>query len=656
MNASMHTRSTILRLSAVAMTICVTLITSASRAQEIKFSKHESPKARVLREEMIRERLNRGEERVQVLINLAQGDATQAVPDLNQLDHKAARKEMVKAKTERVVLRMSGEHVRVRRSLEMQATIWAEVTATGLAALQADPDVQSIEPVETMKLHDVQGATLMNALATRPQFGGVGVSIAIVDSGVDYRHSQLGGGGFPNAKVIGGTDTADNDNDPLPAAEAHGTSCAGIAAGDVATMGDYNGGIAPDSKIYAVKVEGADGVITDAALVAAWDWCVAHQQDDPNNPIMIISMSIGGGQEFSACDNQMPAFAQAARNATAAGITLFVSSGNNGFTDSIAGPSCLSDVISVGAVYDANVGYHGYQNCTDNSTETDQVTCYSNTAAILTLLAPSHDAFTTDIVGAGGYSSNDFSADFGGTSAACPYAAGAGAALQSAAKQQLGRFLTPAEVRQLLVSTGTAVADAKAGITKPRINLGQAIASLGNTPTPNPDPNPVPAPTPTPTPTPVGLDDEAEPNDTMEQAVFLNPGSYELQGLNNDYFSIETGRGMLTVTIQGPQGDLDLGVNFAAENARNAMTSEREDSNETVIVEVSEGEHVILVAPYQGRTSGYVLSIDFTPSITDLPACDGSMCGTCSPLAAMGMIMGLCGLGMGTQGRRRVRR
>ncbi len=627
-------------------------ISSFATAQEIKFAKHEAPRARVLREDKIRERLNRGEERVQVLVNLAQGDANQAVPTLASVDQKAARKELVKAKTERVLSRMAGEHVRVRRSFEMQATIWAEVTASGLAALQADPDVQSIESVERMELLDVQGGTLMNALSTRPQFGGAGVAIAIVDSGVDYRHPQLGGGGFPNAKVIGGTDTADNDNDPLPAAEAHGTSCAGIAAGDIATVGDYNGGIAPDSKIYAIKVEGADGVITDAALVAAWDWCVAHQNDDSNNPIMIISMSIGGGQEFSACDNQMPAFAQAARNATASGITIFVASGNNGFSDSMAGPACLTDVISVGAVYDANVGFHGYSNCTDNSTATDQVTCYSNTASFLTLLAPSHDAYTTDIVGASGYATGDFSTDFGGTSAATPYAAGAGAALQSAAKQQLGRFLSPSEVRQLLVGTGESVTDPKAGIAKPRINLGQAIASIGTTPAPAPTPNP----TPSPTPTPVGGDDTAEPNDTMEQAVYLAPGTYALQGNNNDYFYLETGHGTLSVTIQGPQGDLDLGVNYASENARTLTTSEREDSNETVIVNVSAGEHVILVAPYDGLTSGYTLSIDFTPSLDDIPACDGSMCGTCPPLLAVGMVMGLSGMGVNVTRRRRTMR
>jgi hypothetical protein len=107
------------------------------------------------------------------------------------------------------------------------------------------------------------------------------------------------------------------------------------------------------------------------------------------------------------------------------------------------------------------------------------VTRYSNTASFLGVLAPAHRAYTTDIVGAGGYSSGDYDTSFGGTSAACPYAAGAVAALQSAARSALGRFLTPAEVRATLVNTGDPILDTKTPITKPRVNLGHAIESLG---------------------------------------------------------------------------------------------------------------------------------------------------------------------------------
>lgn len=277
MTAKTHNEATkietmTIRAAATLAVLSAMTLAATAPAQEIKFAKHEAPMARVVREEKIRERLTRQDDRVEVLVNLAQSDANQAVPNLDRVDHKAARKQLVKAKAERVLSRMAEDRVRVKRTLEMQATIWADVTAEGLEALRADPDVESIEPVEQMEFHDVQGSTLMNALGTRPQFGGAGVAIAIVDSGVDYSHPLLGGGGFPNEKVIGGFDIGDNDADPFPIGEAHGTACAGIAAGNIAAAGDYNGGIAPDAKIYAVKVDtrGQQGV-SNAAQLAAWD-------------------------------------------------------------------------------------------------------------------------------------------------------------------------------------------------------------------------------------------------------------------------------------------------------------------------------------------------------------------------------------------------
>jgi hypothetical protein len=103
---------------------------------------------------------------------------------------------------------------------------------------------------------------------------------------------------------------------------------------------------------------------------------------------------------------------------------------------------------------------------------------YSNVASFLALFAPSHRAHTTDIVGSGGVP-GDYNPNFGGTSAACPYAAGAVAALQSAAQVALGRFLSPAEVRHTLTTTGDLVTDTKTPVTKPRVNLGRAIETLG---------------------------------------------------------------------------------------------------------------------------------------------------------------------------------
>jgi len=403
---------------------------------------------------------------------------------------------VVQAAQDRVINLLDPSKVKITRRFVYIFGFATEVTLEGLKELEALNEVATISKDGIVKAHLAQGIPLMSASTVRSTYDGSGMSIAICDTGIDTSHPRLGGGGSPifNSKVIGGYDTGDGDADPRPTAagSAHGTACAGIAAGDLGTVGDYIGGVAPKAKLYAVKIATGDtGSASFSAMIAGWEWTVTHQMDDPDNPIMIISTSFGGGQYSSTCDGASPAMTTAAANAVAAGITLFVSSGNDGYTSSMLFPACISHVNSVGAVYDANVGFHGYSNCTDPTTAPDQVTCYSDSASFLTLFAPSHDAYTSDIVGAGGYSSGDYKTNFGGTSAACPYAAGAAASLQSAAKAMTGSFLTPARVRELLTIYGDLITDPKAPtVTKPRINLQAAVDCIGCPPPPPPPPPP----------------------------------------------------------------------------------------------------------------------------------------------------------------------
>jgi subtilisin family serine protease len=343
-------------------------------------------------------------------------------------------------------------------------------TEAGLMALAAMPEVELIyeDGIEHIVLK--QGIPLMNASAVRSTYSGKEVAVAISDTGINYNHAMLGGGGFPNSKVIGGYDFGDNDGDPLDC-QGHGTSVAGITSGTQASgPGDYIGGVAHDSKLYALKiVAGCSGSASTSDIAASWDWAVTHKNDDPSHPILVINTSFGGTGYTTACDASEPLYAAAANNAVANGIAVFAASGNDAYTNKIARPACVSNVISVGAVYDANVGYHGYSNCTDSSTAADKVTCYSNSASFLDLLAPSHDAYTTAVDG--GYRTN-----FGGTSAASPYAAGAAAVLQDRAIAY-GGALTVAALKSAMVDHGDPILDSRNGITKPRVNVGNAVGS-----------------------------------------------------------------------------------------------------------------------------------------------------------------------------------
>jgi subtilisin family serine protease len=399
----------------------------------------------------------------------------------------------------RVIGRLGTAGMTVTQRFSYQFGFAARVTLEALKSIVDSPDVVAVEKDEILYAHLAQGIPLMNASTVRSSYTGSGLSIAICDTGIDTSHPRLGGGGFPNSKVIGGYDVGDSDADPRPDSVngvAHGTCCAGIAAGNLGTVGDYIGGVAPDAKLYAVKIStGNTGSATTAAMIAGWEWSVTHKNDDPNNPILIISTSFGGSRYYSTCDTASTAMTTAAANAVAAGITIFASSGNDGYCDSIAWPACISYVNSVGAVYDASFGTYypcvnsascapktaggcstGYY-ATDIS-QADKVTSYSNSASFLTLFAPSNQAYTTDIVGTGGYSTGDYDSTFGGTSAACPYAAGSAAVLQQAAKAKTGAYLTPAQVKTYLVNNGDNVTDGKVAVTKPRVNLGKAVAAL----------------------------------------------------------------------------------------------------------------------------------------------------------------------------------
>jgi subtilisin family serine protease len=435
-----------------------------------------------------------GKSMTRVIVNLYKPANTDRLHNFKEM---AVREELDRAVgdvQDRVINSLDHSEVRTTNRFTYIFGFSAEVTLQGLKDLMDDADVLSIEKDEILHANLAQGIPLMNASIPRSSYNGSGLSVAICDTGIDYTHPKLGGGGFPNNKVIGGYDCGDDDNNPMDA-NGHGTACAGIAAGDMGTVGNYIGGVAYSAKLYAVKVSfGTDGSAYTSDMIEGWEWCITHQYDDPSNPIMIISTSLGGGKYFNTCDSISMAMTTAAANAVSAGMTLFVSSGNDGYCDAIGWPACISHVISVGAVYDAaftpsSIGWcvtrdscaqkiptprcsTGYYY--SDISEPDRVTVYSNTSSFLSLLAPSNWATTTKL--GGGYWDTEYG--FGGTSAASPYAAGAAACLQTAAKAITGSFLIPSQVKSTLIDNGDLVTDSKVNTSKPRVNLGAAVATL----------------------------------------------------------------------------------------------------------------------------------------------------------------------------------
>ena len=444
-------------------------------------------------QEIVRDFMD-GKSTTRVIVNLRKPAKADRFHNFREM---AVRKELKQAVSDfqtRVISNLDHSEIRTTNRFIYIFGFSAEVTLQGLQGLIDNADVLSIEKDEILHANLAQGIPLMNATTPRSSYNGSGLSVAICDTGIDYSHPRLGGGGFPNTKVIGGYDCGDNDNDPMDG-NGHGTACAGIAAGDLGTVGDYIGGVAYNARLYAVKISHGTG---DSAytsnMIEGWEWCITHQNDDASNPIMVISTSFGGGRQYSSCDSYSTAMTSAAANAVSAGMTLFVSSGNDGYCNSMGWPACITHVISVGAVYDANFTASSIGWCVSSGScatkyETpgcstgwyspevpysDNVIVYSNTASFLSLLAPSNWGTTTKL--GGGYWTSAYG--FGGTSAACPYAAGAAACLQTAAKEVTGSYLTPSQVKSTLIDNGDLVTDGKVAITKPRVNLSDAVDSL----------------------------------------------------------------------------------------------------------------------------------------------------------------------------------
>ena len=245
------------------------------------------------------------------------------------------------------------------------------VPANMINEIRAIPGVKSVSQAPRHEMHLGDSIPLIGADFVWDELGftGEGVTIAVIDTGIDYTHAMLGGSGdpldysgndpdvieagtFPNAKVIGGYDFAGTaytgdevpvpDDDPLDE-NGHGTHVASTAAGLDAGFGS---GVAPDASLYALKVFGADGGTN--LTVLALEWAM-----DPNglgnlsDPVDVINMSLGG--DWGPADEYDPEF-QAVENATSIGVVVVASAGNAGDSSYIVGsPSTVDSAISVAA-------------------------------------------------------------------------------------------------------------------------------------------------------------------------------------------------------------------------------------------------------------------------------------------------------------------
>jgi len=250
------------------------------------------------------------------------------------------------------------------------------IDAAQLTQLAGLPGVKRVRPVVHYEKHLGETVPYIGASAAQANsVDGTGIRVAVLDSGIDYTHKNLGGSGntadfatatanptvvpaglFPTAKVVGGYDytgstwstTSDTrTEDPNPIDDGpeggHGTHVADIIAGK--SLDGSHKGVAPGAKLYAVKV--CSSVSTSCngiAMLKGMDFALDPNGDGQvDDAVDVVNMSLGSS--YGQIEDEMDG---ASANAVALGVVVVASAGNSADRPYITGsPASTPGVISV---------------------------------------------------------------------------------------------------------------------------------------------------------------------------------------------------------------------------------------------------------------------------------------------------------------------
>lgn len=348
------------------------------------------------------------------------------------------------------------EDIELKQSFNTFPFIAAKVSITGVNELKKNKNIKSIQFDNPKTLLLQNSVPFINANSVHSiqiqgtNLTGEGQTICIIDSGINYNHSSLGGPGFPNSKVIAGHDFENNDADPIDD-YGHGTHVAGIAAANGSILG-----VAPQAKIVAIKAFDDSGVATTANLVSALEYCTLNKT---TYNISVIVMSYGSGSstrwdDVTTClaDQGTDLETIALNNAFEANITLVAAAGNSGLSDGIQYPACHPKVISVG-----------------NSNLQDEKNIQSNTGLLLDIFAPGTSINSTWFTGDTNYNT------LSGTSMAAPHVAGSVALIKQREQTQNNTPSLLSIKKSLFSTTESIVTTPK---TYPRLDVHESINSL----------------------------------------------------------------------------------------------------------------------------------------------------------------------------------
>ncbi len=239
--------------------------------------------------------------------------------------------------------------VRPRHVRPGDSSVILDIPLRSLATLGLQPGVNSIRPA---RFHTTFMDSVPNMIGVRnmvdSQLTGSGVTVAVIDSGIDHNHPDLAGR-VELALSRNFTDEGNGDHD-VSDLNGHGTHVAGIIGG----AGEVYRGIAPGVRFIACKVFDSRGRGDEGAVIDAVAWAIDQNVD-------IINYSGGYGPVFAGVPAVRPPWVwpqnemeeeRAFRLGAERGIVSVVSAGNFGYfgRGTITMPATCEQVIAVGSI------------------------------------------------------------------------------------------------------------------------------------------------------------------------------------------------------------------------------------------------------------------------------------------------------------------
>jgi len=287
---------------------------------------------------------------------------------------------------------------KIKYTYNIIPAIAASVPEVAIEALKKNPNITNVEldnQVFALGQTLPWGVDRIDAEVVHASNEGMGVDVAIIDTGIDDTHPDL----QDNCK--GGWDFVNNNGNPMDD-NGHGTHVAGIVAAEDNDFGVV--GVAPKASLYALKVLDSNGIGSVSDVIFAIQWASDPDGDgSANDRLDIINMSLGA-------DRGNIFLKWACNLAYDDGLLLVAAAGNND-GGSVIYPAAYNSVIAVSA--------------TDKN---DNLAFFSSTGSEVELAAPGVNINSTL---PGNYYSGD-DEKWSGTSMASPHVAGTAALVWAA--------------------------------------------------------------------------------------------------------------------------------------------------------------------------------------------------------------------------------